>query len=136
MGDQVLRAGYRLNFIWDLSLAKIYANSLMSTLNARATLNGALNTRVKPQTPFAFVPHLTSPLSCSHTGAQLLVGRRDRHVSLSLTWQHVLHRTWKPTRDTIPYLFATSPNIRARGEQIVRIITLLTTPRISLYRGD
>jgi len=32
-----------LNFIWDLSLAKLYANSLMSTLNARATLNGALN---------------------------------------------------------------------------------------------
>lgn len=27
------------NFIWDLSLAKLYTNCLMSTLNARATLN-------------------------------------------------------------------------------------------------
>jgi hypothetical protein len=36
------------NFIWDLALTKIYANCLMSTLNARAALKEASGDYVKP----------------------------------------------------------------------------------------
>ncbi|KAJ6468784.1 hypothetical protein C8R45DRAFT_1017578 [Mycena sanguinolenta] len=87
------------NFVWDLSLSKLYSNCLMSTLNARERLNGASN-----QSTFrARRSVLISPVRSGPSGKQAsnfwtplgsatYDGGEDRHVSMP-DLQYGIHMT-------------------------------------------